>query len=222
MKILGILGSPRDRGNTVMLLDAALAAASEAGAQTEKIGVSDLKMNFCIACGRCYATGKCVYDDGVTMLQSKMMEADGVILASPNYIQSVTAQLKTLMDRSSVHIHCFLFEGKYGASVATAGGVDAEPVAEFANGFLQVCGMQTVGIAAAQAAGVGALVDQEAALAQATTVGADLVAAISEGRQFPDQMAGHEAFAEQMKQLVLAVGDMAPFQLEHWRKMGWL
>ncbi len=222
MKILGILGSPRDRGNTVLLLDAALAAAAEAGAQTEKVGVSDLDLNFCIGCGKCYATGQCIYDDGVTMLQSKMMEADGIILASPNYIQSVTAQLKTLMDRSSLHIHCFLFDGKYGASVATTGGAGAEQVAEFANQYLQVCGMQTVGIAAAQAAGVGALVEQEAALARATALGTDLVAAIGERREYPDQMAAHEVFAEHMKQLVVAMSDMAPFQVEHWRKMGWL
>ncbi len=222
MKIVGILGSPRNQGNTVMLLDAALAAAKEAGAQTEKLGVSDLELKFCIACGKCYATGQCIYDDGVTMLQAKMMEADGIILASPNYIRSVSAQLKTLMDRSSVYIHCFLFDGKYGASVATTGGAGAEQVAEFANEYLQACGAQTVGIAAARAAGVGALAEQDAALAQATALGADLVAAIGEGREYPDQMAAHEVFAGQMKQLVVAMSDMAPFQVEHWRKMGWL
>ena len=222
MKILGILGSPRTHGNTVLLLDAALAAAAEAGAQTEKLGIAGLELNFCTACGKCYATGQCIYDDGVTMLQSKMMEADGIILASPNYIHSVTAQLKTLMDRSSLHIHCILFDGKYGASVATTGGAGAETVAKFANDYLQSCGAQTVGIAVAQAAGVGALVDQEAAVAWAAALGTDLVAAIRERRTYADQMAAHELFAERMKQLVVRMSDKAPFQVEHWRKMGWL
>lgn len=222
MKIIGILGSPRTRGNTVLLLDAALAAAAEAGAQTEKLGLAGLELNFCTGCGRCYATGECIHDDGVTMLQAKMMEADGIILASPNYIRSVTAQLKTLMDRSSLHIHCFLFTGKYGASVATTGGGGAEAVAEFANDYLRACGARTVGIAVAQGAGVGALVDQEAAVARAAALGADLVAAIREQREYPDQAIAHESFCEQMKQLVTVMGDRAPFQFEHWEKMKWL
>jgi multimeric flavodoxin WrbA len=222
MKILGILGSPRNNGNTALLLDAALDAAAGAGAETEKIGVAGLDLGFCIACGKCYGTGECIYDDGVTMLQSKMKEADGIILASPNYIRTVTAQLKTLMDRSSLHVHCFLFSGKYGASVVTAGGNAGTEIAEFANEYLQACGAQTVGVVGAQGAGVGALVDQEAALARAAALGEDLAAAIREKRQYPDQAAAHAAFAERMKQLVQMMAEHAPFQLEHWQNQGWL
>lgn len=222
MKVFGILGSPRNAGNTVLLLDAALGGAAEAGADTEKVGVSGLDLGYCVACGRCYATGACFRNDDVTMLQGKMMEADGIILASPNYIRSCTAQLKALMDRSSLHIHCFLFTGKYGASVATAGGGGEEQVAQFCNQYLQACGAQTVGIAAARAAGVGALVDQEAALGRAADLGRDLVAAIREQRQYPEQAQAHAALFERMKQLVLNMGEKAPFQLEHWQKMGWL
>ncbi len=222
MKVVGILGSPRNRGNTALLLDAALAGAAQAGAETEKLSVAGLELNYCIACGTCYSKGHCIYEDGVTMLQEKMMAADGIILASPNYINSVSAQLKTVMDRCSLHIHCLLFTGKYGAAVATAGSPETAQVAEFANAFLRCCGAQTVGIATAQAAGVGALVDQQAALASAGELGRELVAAIAERRQDPEQLAFHEAFAARMKALVLRMGDKAPYQLEHWRKMGWL
>jgi len=222
MKILGILGSPRENGNTSLLLDAVLDGAAKAGAQTQKIGVAGLELNFCIACGKCHSTGKCFMEDGASMLQQKMMAADGIVLASPKYIGGITAQLKTVLDRFSVGVHCFLLDGKYGASVTTAGGDALPGPAEYANQCLRGFGAQTVGIVAAQARGVGALVDQETVLAQAADLGRDLVAAIAQKRQYPDQQQAHAVFFERMKNLVAFMGDHAPFQIEHWRKMGWL
>jgi multimeric flavodoxin WrbA len=222
MRVLGILGTPHKKGNTVLLLDAVLKGAEAAGAETEKVGVADLDMDYCIACGKCYAAGQCIYDDGVETLKTKMLAADGIVLASPNYMHTVTAQMKTLMDRCSLWVHCFLLEGKYGAAVASAGGSGEEQVAEYENEFLQLCGAETVGLVAAKAAGVGALMDQEAVLARAEDLGRDLVAAIREKRGYPDQAAAHAQFAERMKELVLRMAEKAPFQYERWEKMGWL
>ncbi len=222
MKVLGILGSPHTNGNTVLLLDAVLAGAAAAGAETEKINLADLQLAFCVACGRCYAVGECVHDDDAEMVKEKIGEADAIVLASPNYINSVTAQLKTLMDRCSLQIHCQVWRGKYGAAVATAGGSGEEEVAEYANAFLRVCGAQTVGVTTARAAGVGALQDQEAALARAEALGKDLMAAVAEQRVYPEQVAANAAFAERMKQLVLHMAEHAPFQYDYWEKMGWL
>ena len=70
--------------------------------------------------------------------------------------------------------------------------------------------------------GSGALVNQETVLAQAADLGRDLVAAINEKRQYPDQQQARAVFSERMKRLVTMTGDRAPFQIEHWRKMGWL
>jgi len=222
VKVLGILGSPHAQGNTVLLLDAVLEGAAAEGAETEKVELAKLDLRFCIGCGRCYAAGSCIHDDGVAAVQRRMADADGVVLASPNYMHSVTAQMKTFMDRCSLHVHCFLLTGKYGAGVATAGGGGEERVAGFENEFLRLCGAQTVGIAAALAAGPAALRDQEAALAKGRDLGADLVAAIRERRQYPDQAEEHAAFAGRMKQLVARMAEHAPFQYEYWEKMGWL
>ena len=52
-----------------------------------------------------------------------MMDADGIVLGSPNYINQVTAQLKTVLDRMADSIHCQSFAGKYGCGVCTAGGL---------------------------------------------------------------------------------------------------
>ena len=222
MKVLGILGTPHAQGNTVLLLDAALAGAAAAGAETEKVNLAGLSLEFCVACGRCYATGECLYDDDGEAVKEKLAAADGIILAAPNYINSVPAQLKALMDRCSLQIHTQMWRGKYGAAVATAGGSEEDAVAEYMNHFLRTCGAQTVGIATARAAGVGALLDQDAALARAQALGKDLVAASGEKRIYPEQAAAQAVFQERMKQLVLHMAAHAPFQYEYWEKMGWL
>ncbi len=222
MKVLGILGSPHKSGNTNLLMDAVLQGAAEAGATTEKVGLSGLNMNFCVACSKCYGTGQCVYDDDVEMLKTRMMEADGIVLGSPNYMNSVSAQMKTLMDRCSLLVHCFLLDGKYGAAVATAGGSGEDEVARFQNEFLRHCGAWTVGIAAARAAGVSTLVDQEAVLATASKLGKDLVLELHEKRTYPDQAKAHAEFSERMRQLVTRMAEKYPFQYDHWEKLGWL
>lgn len=222
MKVLGILGSPHPRGNTVLLLDAALQGAGAAGAEVEKVELGRLTLEFCVACGKCYSEGECFHDDDVEQVKARIGAADGVILAAPNYINSVPAQMKVLMDRCSLQIHCQMWLGKYGAAVATAGGSEEQAVADYANHFLQVCGALTVGTAVAKAAGVGALQDQQAALQRAEDLGRDLVAAIRERREYPEQAAAHALFAERMKQLVVHMAEHAPFQYEYWEKRGWL
>ena len=222
MRVLGILGTPHVKGNTVLLLDAALAGAAAAGAETEKVFLAGLKLEFCVACGQCYAEGECIYDDDAEEVKEKMGAAEGIILGAPNYINSVPARLKALMDRCALQIHTQRWLGKYGAAVATAGGSEEDEVARYMNHFLSVCGAQTVGIATARAAGVGALLDQEAALAAAQALGADLVAAIREKRVYPEQAAAQAAFKERMRELVTRMADHAPFQHDYWEKMGWL
>jgi multimeric flavodoxin WrbA len=222
VKILGILGSPRNVGNTALLLDAVLKGAEQAGAQVERVNVAGMNMHCCVACGKCYATGNCVFEDDIEAVKAKMLAADGIVLASPNYMLSVTAQLKTIMDRCSLFVHCFMLKDKYGAAVATAGGGMEDEVAAYENMALQLCGAQTVGIATALGAGVGALVDEEAALAKATALGQDLVAAIGEKREYPEQADAHAQFFPRMKHLVTAMAEKCAFQREYWAQKGWL
>lgn len=222
MRIIGILGSPRNNGSTALLLDAVLKGAQESGAQVERINIAGMKMNGCTACGKCYITGRCIFDDEVEAVKAKMLAADGIVLASPNYLSSISAQLKMMLDRCSLYVHCFLLEGKYGASLATAGGGMQDEVAEYQNGCLQRFGALTVGSVAALGAGVGAVVGQDETLAKAVALGHDLTQAISEKRQYPDQAQAHAAFFQRMKSLVLHYGEDASYQYQHWVEKNWL
>jgi multimeric flavodoxin WrbA len=100
MKILAISGSPRPRGNTVAMLEEALKAAREAGAETELYSVSGKNIQPCDGCWACRKTGRCPIDDDMQGLYEKMLGADGIIFGTPVYFWGMTAQAKAVMDRT--------------------------------------------------------------------------------------------------------------------------
>ncbi|MDP2953505.1 MAG: flavodoxin family protein [Chloroflexota bacterium] len=99
LSLLGILGSPRRGGNAECLLDEALKGAEGKGAQVEKVVLADRNIHPCRGCGDCDATGICTLLDDMPLLLDKLRTADRLVLASPVYFLSVTAQTKAMIDR---------------------------------------------------------------------------------------------------------------------------
>jgi multimeric flavodoxin WrbA len=99
MKVLGIMGSPRRKSNTDILLDKALEGAAQAGAEVEKVLVSRLKISPCLEIYACLKDGECSIKDDMQPLYKKLVEADHVILASPIFFYGVTGQAKAVIDR---------------------------------------------------------------------------------------------------------------------------
>lgn len=102
MKILGIVCSPRRRGNTEILVQTSLARAQEQGAEVELVTLAGKNISPCDACYSCRKTGKCHIKDDMQDIYTKLSEADGIIFGSPVYYWGVTAQAKTLIDRTLV------------------------------------------------------------------------------------------------------------------------
>ena len=98
-KILGISASPRRGGNTETLLDRALEGARKRGAAVEKVVLNELCIKPCRGCGACFKTGACVIKDDMRLIYKKVDSCDALIIASPIYFGSVSAQLKTMIDR---------------------------------------------------------------------------------------------------------------------------
>lgn len=98
--ILVIAGSPRKGGNSDILCDAFIRGAVEAGNTAEKIYAQDLTIGACRACAVCRKTGKCVQRDDMDAVIEKMLAADVIVLASPMYYYSISAQLKLVIDRT--------------------------------------------------------------------------------------------------------------------------
>lgn len=221
MKILGINGSPRGTASlTLRLVEGVLAGAEQAGAETEFVDICFLDIRYCIGCGVCYTTGDCIHADEFGGLFTSMLESDGIVLGSPVYINSVTAQLKTVLDRMADAIHCQQFTGKYACAVSTAGGSHADEVVAYMNSVLRILGATTVG-------GVGvilgpdpsAIIDAEI---QARELGKTLASAIREQKKYLDQEIEHRAIRDRMKYLVTRNKDIWMHEYAHWAEMGWL
>ena len=99
MKILGIMGSPRIKGNSDILLDEALKGAQSQQVEIERIVVDKLKIAPCREYYVCLKDGNCAIKDDMDAIYPKLLEADGIIVASPIFFYSVSAQLKMLIDR---------------------------------------------------------------------------------------------------------------------------
>jgi len=99
MRVLGIMGSPRIKGNTDLLLDEALKGAQSLGAETEKIIVDKLKIAPCREYYGCLRDGNCVIRDDMDNIYPKLLAADAIIIASPIFFYGLTGQLKALIDR---------------------------------------------------------------------------------------------------------------------------
>ncbi|MGM9597584.1 MAG: flavodoxin family protein [Eubacteriales bacterium] len=99
-KVLILSGSPRKGGNSDILCDEFMRGAKESGNKVEKIRVAEKKIGYCRACYACKSTGICAIKDDMPEILQKMIDADVIVLSSPVYFYSVSAQLKTLIDRT--------------------------------------------------------------------------------------------------------------------------
>ncbi|RLC67932.1 MAG: flavodoxin family protein [Chloroflexi bacterium] len=122
MKVIGIVGSPRKNGNTELLTAHTLRAISEEGLDTELIRLAGLEIKPCNACMVCGEEESCPIEDDLFPIYLKMKEAEGIVLASPVYFGSATAQIKALLDRVGYIslAHGRPFSGKVGGALVVA------------------------------------------------------------------------------------------------------
>jgi len=90
-------------GNADILLDKALLGAKSKGAKVEKVILNKLKMAPCQECEKVRDDGTCIIEDDFQPLYKKVKEADGLILASPIFFGSLSAQTKIMIDRFQCH-----------------------------------------------------------------------------------------------------------------------
>ena len=219
MKILAIIGSPRGmHGNTGRLLEEVLVGAKEYGAETEILSLKTLNVQPCVACDVCHATGICNIKDDYESIKDKLLACDGFILASPNYIFSVSAQMKALFDRCNGLIHCMALEGKYVAVVETSGGGEDEEVLTYMSRFANSLGANSVGGVGSPMAGIRSFPDEANLYERAKHLGRDLGRCISEKRKFPVQDDFISGFRSRMSGLVDFMQEYWVFEREYWKK----
>lgn len=100
-RVFVALGSPRKDGNSTILAEAAAEGAREAGAEVESFYLHGMDIKYCDACDACKAKNSrgCIIKDDMQILYPKLRAADVLIIASPVYWATFSAQTKVFMDR---------------------------------------------------------------------------------------------------------------------------
>lgn len=104
MKVLGIVGSKRKKGNTSTLVEETLKALKKEGIETELIFLGDYDIKDCYGCEGCKDTFKCIIKDDMQKLYPLILESDAVVLGSPTYFYNISSDMKAFLDR------CYNFE----------------------------------------------------------------------------------------------------------------
>lgn len=120
-KIVALLGSNRKK-NTYRLLMEIQSILEEYQIKLSIIELYRRQITPCLGCEKCILQGKCVLHDDTEYIMQQLLEADGIILASPVYLQQVSGQLKTFFDRTCMWYHRPALTGKPVLSVVTTKG----------------------------------------------------------------------------------------------------
>ena len=125
MKVVAFNGSPRRDGNTSILVRHVFVELQKEGIETEMVSLGGKPLHGCLGCYKCFVNQnrQCVQTkDALNSHIAKMIESDGIILASPVYVTSVSAEMKALIDRGVMvnKANGGLLRRKVGAAVVSA------------------------------------------------------------------------------------------------------
>ncbi len=187
-RILGICGSPVIGGSTEILIREMLQGAASKGAQTDYIFLNELDIMPCQACGQSPEEGYCFFDDGMDAVYEQFDRCDAIVVGSPIYFDSVTAQTKLFIDRCNCfralnmteepHFVPRIDKRRKGAMVLVGGEREEyEHARRVIGGFFVWAGIESVGLVtyAHSSWKKGAVKKEPEILEKAFRIGADLV-----------------------------------------------
>ncbi len=122
MKVIAFNGSARKDGNTAMLVSYVFGELEPEGIKTELVHLAGMPIQGCKACYTCFEKKdqRCIQEkDSANDCIERMIEADGIILASPTYFADISPELKALIDRAGMvaKANDDLFKRKIGAAI---------------------------------------------------------------------------------------------------------
>lgn len=218
MQILLISSSPhQEKSSTFLLAKEVLRGLSEEGLSTETLHLDNFRVFFCKHCEACHKKIlKCSLNDDVGMILQKMLKADAIILASPNYINQVTASMKALFDRSAHFIHCKRLAGKYIVGVVSSGSGQNQEVLDYLKYYGATCGAQySGGVSAQQQFG-------QNKKDEAFSLGKKIASDLREKKQYADQLQNIEKGKQYFARVIKMRKDDWQEEYKYWLQKGWL
>jgi len=141
-RIVVLSGSPRKDGNTARLTEAFIEGAEAAGKEISLFRVAGLQIGGCRGCGHCFKNqGVCIQQDDMQPILDALRKADALVLASPVYYFSVSAQLKLVIDRFFALLEIGMAVQR-AALLMTCGDSSEDAAAPSISMFRQICEYQ--------------------------------------------------------------------------------
>jgi len=182
-KIVIVKGSPRREGNSAILAEQLAEGARSAGARVESFYLHYMDIDACDACDTCQSEPYrgCIIGDDMQILYPKLLDADAIVIASPVYWFTVSAQTKLFMDRcyALVGKDGYALRGKKVGIVMTYGDTDpfssgaVNAFRTFQDGF-RFIGAEIAGFVYGSASAPGDIRSDTAAMARAYDLGTRL------------------------------------------------
>lgn len=221
-KLVAMVGSPHGKGGATYRLVETLAGAAEAeGAATRILHLDQYSIGYCLACWTCLERGECRQGDDMAELRRLMEAADLLVWGSPTYFGTVTAQMKTFIDRLLPFGHRPPFAGKYAAVVSPSAGAWETDTTRYMARILTVLGADVVGEVSAIFSRASYRDQLPLAQEQAERVGTDLIRAWREGRRYP-LTSEKLHFQRFMGQLIWESRDFMKADSDYWTEKGWM
>ena len=143
-KVLLINGSPHEHGCTYTALKEMIDVFTANGIESELVYLGKQPIAGCIACGKCYETGRCIFNDKVNEIMDRIDEFDGIVLGSPVYYAGPAGQLCAFLDRL-FYISKGRMAGKIGASVVSCRRGGATAAFDRLNKYFGISNMHVAG-----------------------------------------------------------------------------
>lgn len=143
-KVLLINGSPNEHGCTYTALKEMIDVFKANGVETELVYLGKQPIAGCIACGKCYESGRCIFSDKVNEIMDRIDEFEGIVLGSPVYYAGPAGQLCAFLDRL-FYISKGRMAGKIGASVVSCRRGGATAAFDRLNKYFGISNMHIAG-----------------------------------------------------------------------------
>lgn len=143
MKVLLLNGSPHEKGCTYRALKEVAGTLIKEGIEAEIVHIGNQAVHGCIGCGKCSASGRCVFKgDPVNAFLDKMEHADGLIVGSPVYYASANGSIYSFLDRLFYAGSCFAY--KPAAAVVSARRAGTTAAVDSLNKYFTISQMPVV------------------------------------------------------------------------------
>lgn len=222
-RVLALVGSPNlEKSNTAAIVSDFIASMKEIDpvieAEIVSLGRSGLKP--CAGCWSCTATGECSVHDGLDEIKEKLLACDLLILGSPVYVNTVSAQTKGFIDRIYIWLHVLKLIGKPAITAVTTAGSGIGAVERYLDLVLRLLG--TIGVGRLRGIGYqpGVMPRREAHKKRHKALARKAVRILNGKSRPRPSIANHIAFLS-MKAKAHFGAQWLPFEHGYWKEKAW-